>query len=172
MPFGKRVGTSTGSSALSSAIQITESNSAVTAVTGSPTAFVNALVDNLVPVETRYAGDFSQAAPGEAALLYSGTDQDFRFELSGSIISDNPSFLGGYVGVKIVGDLQGEFTGGLKFYPVGVSFGASQSLGFSITVYGRFPENEIVRLQLSADVAGDLQVVDCIYYAQKIIPDA
>ncbi len=153
-----------------SSILVTNGNSEVTTVTNNPGSFVNANVDNLAGVASIYEGNFSQNATGEAALKYSGDEEDYELSISGTVTSINPAFLGTFVIVKLVGDIQGEFTGGRKPYPVGVSLGGSEEVGFGITIYGKFPPNEVIRVQLSSSNAGDLILSDCIYFAQKIRP--
>ncbi len=154
------------------AIHRTQSNALTTTVTGIANFFVNAAVDNLDPVAPPYAGDFEQGVIDEFALSYAGTNQSYKIDISGSIIALSPAFLGTYIGAKVTGDLQGDFTGGVKFYPIGVSFGSSPAIGFQITVYGQFAPNELLRLQLSSSTAGDLRVIDCIFVAEKIQPIA
>ena len=153
-----------------SSILVTNTNPLTTTVTNNPDLFVNASVDNLSGVAPSYEGDFSQNSTGEAAIKYSGLEEDYELSISGTVTTLNPAFLGTFIVVKLVGDIQGEFTGGRKPYPVGVSLGGNAEVGFSITVYGKFPDSEVVRVQLSSSNAGDLILTDCIYFAQKIMP--
>ena len=157
---------------VASSVHRTQANTLTTTVTNDPNVFVQVSVNSLDPVTPEYAGDFEQGGVNEASLVHLGGDHDYMLQVSGSVISLNPDFLGSYIGVKLISDLQGEFTGGVKFYPIGVSFGSSPAMGFQVTVFGRFPENDTVRLQLSSNNAGDLSVVDCIYYAQRIVPES
>jgi len=151
-------------------IHRSKDNSLSTSVSGDAGVFIVASVDNLEPVSADFSGYFEQNAINEFSLKYTGASEPYKIDVSGSIVALSPAFLGTYIGVKVTSDIQGDFTGGVKFYPVGVSFGASPEIGFQITIYGQFPENEVVRLEVSSSTAGQLQVVDCIFVAEKIQP--
>ena len=97
------------------------------------------------------------------------TGEDYRIDFSGTVSSDNPS-LDTYLVLKVDTDLQSEFTGGEKAYPLGLVFGAGSSpaVGFGITVYGKFTQGEKVRLHLASSDAGKLTLSDCIMFAVQI----
>lgn len=154
----------------SAAIFVTNNNEDVTTVTGNTELFVNAKVSNLTPPAPVYSGDFEVSVGGELSILHTGNETDYKIEISGTVTSVNPDFLDTFIVVKVISDLQGEFTGGVKPYPVGVSFSGSAEVGFGLTVYGRFPQNEVIRVQLSSSTAGNLILSDCIFFAEKIQP--
>ena len=153
-----------------SSILVTKARLSTLAVTNNTDSFVTAKVDNLDGVAPIYKGAFDQAVAGEASLKHSGPEQDYKIDISGTIKTLNPAFLGTFIVVKVIGDIQGEFTGGRKPYPVGVSLGGDAEVGFGITVYGKFPVNEVIRFQVSSSNAGNLVLSECIYFAQKIQP--
>lgn len=144
-----------------------------TTVTGDPNAFITAFTNPTFSAPARgYATGFRPTANTLAEVRHAGTSAtDYRIDFSGTVVATDPAFLDTYIGIQVVTDLGQTFTGGVKFYPVGVSFGgASPALGFSITVYGRFEPNEVVELQVSSNTAGDLVVTDVIVFTVGIQP--
>jgi len=152
------------------AIYATTASTAVTTVTPNPATFAQAMVDSIAPIESAYAGPFSALDNGEAAIVHTGDESDYVFRVGGVVVVLDPAFLGTYIGVTVEADIQGAFTGGTKFYPVGVSFGIPRAVGFDVTVYGRFPVDEVVRVKLSSNEAGPIILRDCIYSFERIRP--
>lgn len=154
-------------------ILVSNNDTAATTVTADPNAFVTAAltVDLAAPVPG-YDNDFISGAVGLATVEHNDTvTHDYRMDFSGTIVADDPAFLNTYIGVKIASDSGQEFTGGIKFYPVGVSFGGSSpAIGFSTVVFGAIGPNEKISLQLSSNTAGDLILTDLIMFAVKIAP--
>ncbi|AUR90076.1 hypothetical protein NVP1137O_22 [Vibrio phage 1.137.O._10N.261.46.B5] len=158
-----------------SSILVTNNDLAATAVTSDPDAFVTAaLTADLVAPVTGYDNDFISGATGLATIEHADTTpHDYRIDFSGTIVADDPSFLDTFIGIKIASDSGQEFTGGIKFYPVGVSFGGSSpAIGFSTVVFGNIGAGEKLSLQLSSNTAGDLILTDLIVFAVRITPAA
>lgn len=154
-------------------IMVTNNDTAITTVTSNPDTFVTAaLTTDLAAPVVGYDNDFISGATGLAAVEHNDSvTHDYRMDFSGTIVADDPAFLDTYIGVKISSDSGQEFTGGIKFYPVGVSFGgASPAIGFSTVVFGAIGPNEKISLQVSSNTAGDLILTDLIMFAVKITP--
>jgi len=154
-------------------ILVSNEDTATTTVTSDPDAFVTAaLTTNLAAPVLGYDNDFVSGANGLATIEHSDTTtHDYRLDFSGTIVAGDPAFLGTYIGVKISSDAGQDFTGGIKFYPVGVSFGGSSpAIGFSTVVFGAIGPNEKLSLQLSSNTAGDLTLTDLIIFAVRITP--
>lgn len=145
----------------------------VTTVTSDPDAFVTASIttDLAAPVPG-YDNDFISGAVGFATVEHDDTvTHDYRIDFSGTVVADDPAFLDTYIGVKVASDSGQEFTGGIKFYPVGVSFGGSSpAIGFSTVVFGAIVPGEKISIQLSSNTAGDLILTDLIVFAVRITP--
>lgn len=154
-------------------ILVTNNDLAVTTVTSNPDAYVTAvLTTDLAPPITGYDNDFISGAVGLATIEHADvTPHDYRIDFSGTVVADDPAFLDTFIGIKIASDSGQEFTGGIKFYPVGVSFGGSSpAIGFSTVVFGAISPNEKISLQLSSNTAGDLILTDLIIFAVRITP--
>ena len=149
-------------------------NAGETTVDGNPDNFVSAVATvGLAPPTPGYATNFKPLNVNILNAIHdAATDEDYRVAFSGTITASDPAFLGAYIGVKVDTSLGQEFTGGAKFYPVGVSFGpgGSPAVGFSITVYGKFAPDEIIQLKVSSNTAGTLTLSDVIFSAVKITP--
>lgn len=176
MPFGRKGSSNGGGGAFDGApsnVLVTNGNTLPTIVTTDPLAFVTAVLTNPIAAPVvGYASDFSANVNDAVELICnSATQESYRMDFSGTVLATDPAFLNTYIGVKVTTNLGQVFTGGAKFYPVGVSFaGASPAIGFSITVYGSIAPNEIVRLELSSNTAGGLIAADVIFFAVKIKP--
>lgn len=174
MPFGQKgVGGGGEFTGAPSNILVTNNDTATTTVTSNPDSFVTAsITTDLAPPVAGYDNDFISGAAGLATVEHNDTvAHDYRMDFSGAIVADDPSFLDTYIGVKIASDSGQEFTGGIKFYPVGVSFGGSSpAIGFSTVVFGNIGANEKISLQLSSNTAGDLILTDLIMFAVRITP--
>ena len=154
-------------------ILVTNNDLATTAVTSNPDAFVTAnLTTQLVAPVTGYDADFKSAGANIAEVEHVGTvQQSYRVDFSGTITATDPAFLDTYIGLKVASDSGQEFTGGIKFYPVGVSFGgASPAIGFSTVVFGSIAPGEKLSVQMSSNTAGNLILTDLIMFAVKITP--
>lgn len=154
-------------------ILVTNSNTATTAVTADPDTFATAvLTTGLAAPLAGYDNDFVSGATGFATIEHNDTlTHDYRIDFSGTVVADDPAFLNTYIGVKISSDQGQEFTGGIKFYPVGVSFGGSSpAIGFQTVVFGAIAPNEKLSLQLSSNTAGNLILTDLIMFAVRITP--
>ena len=174
MPFGKPGGIGGGEfTGAPSNILVSNNDTEVTTVTSDPDSFVTAtLTTDLAAPVSGYDNDFTSGATGLATIEHADTvTHDYRIDFSGTIIADDPAFLNTYIGVKISSDQGQEFTGGIKFYPVGVSLGGSSpAIGFQTVVFGAIEANEKLSLQLSSNTAGDLILTDLIVFAVKITP--
>ena len=176
MPFGQKGvggGGSTPFAGAPSNILVTNNDLAVTAVTSDPNAFVTAaLTTDLAAPVAGYDNDFISGVAGLATIEHAdATPHDYRIDFSGTVVADDPAFLDTFIGIKIASDSGQEFTGGIKFYPVGVSFGGSSpAIGFSTVVFGNIGANEKISLQISSNTAGDLILTDLIMFAVKIAP--
>lgn len=154
-------------------ILVTNNDLAVTVVTSNSDSFITAsLTTDLAAPVSGYDSDFISGAAGLATIEHNDTaTHDYRIDFSGTIVAGDPAFLDTYIGVKVASDSGQEFTGGIKFYPVGVSFGGSSpAIGFSTVVYGAIGANEKISLQLSSNTAGNLILTDLIIFAVKIVP--
>jgi hypothetical protein len=166
-------GSSGGFSGAPSNILVTNNDLALTAVTSNPEAYVTAaLTTDLAPPIAGYDNDFISGATGLATIGHAdATPRDYRIDFSGTVVADDPAFLDTFIGIKISSDSGQEFTGGIKFYPVGVSFGGSSpAIGFSTVVFGNIGANENLSLQLSSNTAGNLILTDLIVFAVRITP--
>ncbi|CAH9013563.1 conserved hypothetical protein [Vibrio phage 455E52-1] len=156
-----------------SSILVTNNDLAVTTVTSDPDTYVTAaLTTDLAPPIAGYDSDFISGAVGLATVEHNDTvTHDYRMDFSGTVVADDPAFLDTFIGIKIASDSGQEFTGGIKFYPVGVSFGGSSpAIGFSTVVFGAIGPNEKISLQVSSNTAGNLILTDLIMFAVKITP--
>lgn len=154
-------------------ILVTNNDLAVTTVTADPDTYVTAnITTDLAAPVAGYDNDFVSGAVGMATVEHADSvAHDYRIDFSGTVVADDPAFLNTYIGIKIASDLGQEFTGGIKFYPVGVSFGGSSpAIGFSTVVFGNIAANEKISVQLSSNTAGDLILTDLIMFAVKITP--
>ena len=151
-------------------------NTGETTVDGNPGNFVPAAATaGLAPPVPGYAVNFKPLNVNILDAIHDSTvDEDYRVDFSGTITANDPAFLGTYIGIMVDTSLGQTFTGGTKFYPVGVSFGAgaSPAIGFSITVYGKFAPDEIIQLKVSSNTSGTLTLSDVIFFAVKITPAA
>ena len=156
-------------------ILVTNNNNAVTTVTANPGAFVTSnLTNNLSTPVAGYDSDFISGATGQGVIEHDDTvTNDYKIEFSGTIISDSAGFFGSYIGVRVSSSLGQVFTGGVKFYPTGTSFGGgTPRLGFSVTIFGAIAQSENLSLELSSTTAGDLTVTDLIVFAVRIKPSS
>ena len=154
-------------------ILVSNNDTAATAVTSNPESFVTAaLTTDLAAPVAGYDNNFISGATGFATVEHNDTvTRDYRLDFNGTIVADDPGFLDTYIGIKISSDSGQEFTGGIKFYPVGVSFGGSSpAIGFSTVVFGAIGPNEKLSLQVSSNTAGDLILTDLIMFAVRITP--
>lgn len=154
-------------------ILVSNDDTATTTVTGDPFAFVTAsLTTPLLSPKGGYDDDFVSGNPTQAVIEHTNNSaSDYRIDFSGTIISDDPAFLGTYIGIRVISDSGQEFTGAVRFYPVGVTFaGSSPAIGFSALVFGNIGPGEQVSLQLSSNTAGDLLLTDVIMFAVRISP--
>ena len=151
-------------------IFVSNNNEDVTSVTGDPSLFVIAKVSNLSIPDGGYDGGFDASSSGDFSVNHTDDESDYKMEISGTVTSLNPDFLNTFIVIKVDSDLQGEFTGGVKAYPVGVTFGVSAEIGFGIKVYGKLQKNESINLSLSSSAESDLILNDCIFFAEKIQP--
>lgn len=164
---------SSGFSGAPSNILVSNNDTEVTTVTADPESFVTAaLTTDLSAPVVGYDNDFISGASGLATIEHNDTEtRDYRIDFSGTVIANDPAFLNTYIGIKISSDSGQEFTGGVKFYPVGVSFGGSSpAIGFSTVVFGAIAAGEKLSLQLSSNTAGDLVLTDLIVFAVRITP--
>ena len=99
--------------------------------------------------------------------------RDYSVSMSGKITSDSTSN-SDHIEVKVVQGQSGvfqDFTGGDKKYAAGRSGGQITSdVGFTLTVFGRFPPGEEIKLQVSKDFVGQLVVEDLIITLSPITP--
>lgn len=154
-------------------VLVSNSNLLPTTVIADPLDFVAANLTNpIVAPVAGYDADFEASTSSTVELSCKGSvDEDYRIDFSGTVLATDPAFLNTYIGVRVTTNLGQTFTGGAKFYPVGVSFeGSSPAIGFSITVYGKIAPGEIVKLELSSNTAGGLIAADVIFFAVKIRP--
>lgn len=154
-------------------ILVSNDDTAVTIVTSDPDSFVTAsLTTPLMPPVVGYDSDFVSGSVDSVVITHNDTEaHDYRIDFSGTIIAGDPAFLNTYIGIKIASDSGQDFTGGIKFYPVGVSFGgASPAIGFSTVVFGNIGAGEKLSLQLSSNTAGNLTLTDLIMFAVRITP--
>lgn len=156
-------------------VLVSNGNTLPTVVTGDPLSFVTAsLTNSLTEPTTGYASDFDASVSDAVELICNNSElASYRMDFGGTVLATDPSFLGTYIGVNVTTNLGQVFTGGAKFYPVGVSFGGtSPAIGFSVTVYGSIAPNEIVSLELSSNTAGGIIAADVIFFAVKIKPSS
>lgn len=154
-------------------ILVTNNNTVTTTVTVDPDVFTTAAITpSLTAPVSGYDADFIAGSSTLAEIQHTGSaDYDYRIDFSGTVIADNPAFLNTYIGIKIASSEGQDFTGGIKFYPVGVSFGGSSpAIGFSTVVYGKIAPSEKLIVQLSSNTAGDLTLTDLIVFAVRITP--
>ena len=154
-------------------ILVTNNDVAVTSVSSDPEVFVTAeLTTALAAPVSGYDNGFISGSPNLAEVIHNDSiAHDYRMDFSGTIVADDPAFLDTYIGIKIASSSGQEFTGGIKFYPVGVSFGGSSpAIGFSTVVFGNIGANEKIILQLSSNTAGNLILTDMIMFAVRITP--
>lgn len=154
-------------------ILVSNNDLAATTVTADPDSFVTALLTTPAsPPVAGYDNDFISASANSAIVEHNDTEtHDYRMDFSGTVVAGDPAFLDTYIGVKVASDSGQEFTGGIKFYPVGVSFGGSSpAIGFSTVVFGKIEAGEKISLQLSSNTAGDLTLTDLIMFAVRITP--
>lgn len=179
MPLTKSVGPGAGNggggefTGAPSNILVTNNDTATTTVTADPDAFVTAaLTTPLAAPVPGYDSDYISGSLNSAVIEHNDAEaHDYRIDFSGTVVADDPAFLNTYIGVKVASDSGQEFTGGIKFYPVGVSFGGSSpAIGFSTVVFGNIGAGEQLSLQLSSNTAGDLVLTDLIMFAVRITP--
>lgn len=154
-------------------ILVTNNDTATTTVTDDPDNFLTAnLTSQMAAPAPGYDADFASAGTNTAEVEHVGvSQQSYRVDFSGTITATNPAFLDTYIGLKVASDSGQEFTGGIKFYPVGVSFGGvSPAIGFSTVVFGSIAPGEKLSVQISSNTAGDLILTDLIMFAVKITP--
>lgn len=154
-------------------ILVSNNDLAPTAVTSDPDAFVTAaLTTPVMPPIAGYDNDFNSDGTNTATIKHDlGDEHDYRIDFNGTVVAGDPAFLDTYIGIKIASDSGQEFTGGIKFYPVGVSFGGvSPAIGFSIVVFGAIGPGEKVSVQLSSNTAGNLTLTELIVFAVRITP--
>lgn len=154
-------------------ILVTNNDLTPTTVTANPDSYVTAaLTTPLAEPVAGYAENFVSGSVDSAVVEHTGASaEDYRIDFSGTIVANDPAFLDTFIGVKVTSDAGQEFTGGIKFYPVGVSFGGSSpAIGFSTVVYGKIAAGEKLSVQLSSNTAGDLTLTDLIMFAVKIAP--
>ena len=154
-------------------ILVSNNDTAVTAVTSNPELFVTAeLTTPVMPPVAGYDSDFKSGGTSTATIEH-GMDggHDYRIDFSGTVVAGDPAFLDTYIGIKIASDSGQEFTGGVKFYPVGVPLGgASPAIGFSTVVFGAIGSGEKLSVQLSSNTAGNLTLTDLRVFAVRITP--
>lgn len=154
-------------------ILVSNNDTSPTIVTSNPDAFVTAVLTTPVAAPVAgYDNDFKSDGTSTAAIEHDlGDTHDYRIDFSGAVVAGDPAFLGTYIGIKIASDSGQEFTGGIKFYPVGVSFGGvSPAIGFSTVVFGAIGPGEKISVQLSSNTAGNLTLTDLIVFAVRIKP--
>lgn len=154
-------------------ILVTNNDTTVTAVTADPNLFETAEITT--PLATPVAGydaDFISGSNQFAVIKHNSIEtQSYRIDFSGTIIADNPSLLDTYIGIKVASSLGQEFTGGIKFYPVGVSLGGSSPvIEFSTVVFGSIAPGEELAVELSSNTAGNFILTDLIMFAVRITP--
>ena len=177
MPFGKKDGSGGGGGdgfdGAPSNVLVTNDNLVPTTVIADPLSFIVANLTNAITAPVSgYASDFEASTANTVELVCKGAAlQDYRIDFSGTVLATDPAFLNTYIGVRVTTNLGQVFTGGAKFYPVGVAFGGvSPAIGFGLTVYGKIAPNEVVKLELSSNTAGGLIAADVIFFAVKIKP--
>ena len=156
-----------------STILVTNNGTTATPVTSDPNQFEAAEITSpLTAPVTGYDADFISGSNQFAVAKHNSTEtRSYRVDFSGTIIANDPSFLDTYIGIKVASSLGQEFTGGIKFYPVGVSFGGSSpAIGFSTVVFGSIAPGEELGIELSSNTAGDLILTDLIMFAVRISP--
>lgn len=154
-------------------ILVTNNDTAPTTVTSDPDLFETALISTpLTAPAPGYDSDFISGSNSFAVVKHNSAEtQSYRIDFSGTITANDPAFLDTYIGIKVASDSGQEFTGGIKFYPVGVSFGGSSpAIGFSTVVFGSIAPNEEIGIELSSNTAGDLILTDLIMFAVRITP--
>lgn len=156
-----------------STILVTNNDATVTPVTADPNQFETAEITTpLAAPVTGYDTDFISGSNQFAVAKHNSTEtRSYRVDFSGTIVADDPAFLDTYIGIKVASSLGQEFTGGIKFYPVGVSFGGSSpAIGFSTVVFGSIAPGEDLGIELSSNTAGNLTLTDLIMFAVRISP--
>lgn len=156
-----------------STILVTNNNATATPVTADPNLFETAeIASPLAAPVAGYDADFTSGSNRFAVAKHSSAEtRSYRVDFSGTIIADDPAFLDTYIGIKVASSLGQEFTGGIKFYPVGVSFGGSSpAIGFSAVVFGSIAPGEDLGIELSSNTAGNLILTDLIMFAVRISP--
>jgi hypothetical protein len=154
-------------------ILVTNNDNAATPVTADPNQFETAEITTpLAAPVAGYDADFISGSNQFAVAKHNSTEtRSYRVDFSGTIIADDPAFLDTYIGVKVASSLGQEFTGGIKFYPVGVSFGGSSpAIGFSTVVFGSIAPGEDLGIEVSSNTAGNLTLTDLIMFAVRITP--
>lgn len=169
MPYGGSTPAFTGAP---STVLTLNNNALPTPVVGTATTFVVAVAGELTPPVAGYAAAFQGRNEGALTVEFTAdTGEDFRVDVSGQLTHDNPG-LDSFVVCRVTTDLQQEFTGGTKAYPLGITWGAGSSpqVGFEVVVYGKFTKGERLSLELSANAAGNVTVTDCLLFAVRIQP--
>lgn len=151
------------------AVYLTNDNLLSVPVIADIETFVDVPMDNIGEPETGYGNGWEVIPGGTINLKHINEQCDYKISISGTFISLDPGFLGTNVGIKALGP-RGDYTGGTKFYPVGVSFGATPQIGFNLTIYGRFFKDESFKLQVSSTDATNLILTDCIIFLEPIKP--
>ena len=154
-------------------VLVTNNGNTATPVTGVPNQFERAKITTpLAAPVAGYDADFISGSNRFAVAKHNSTEtRSYRVDFSGTITATDPAFLDTYIGLKIASDSGQEFTGGIKFYPVGVSFGgASPAIGFSTVVFGSIAPGEKLSVQISSNTTGDLILTDLIMFAVRITP--
>lgn len=106
-----------------------------------------------------------------ASVTYNLPTRDYSLSVSGKVTSDSITDTDKFFlrlvqgqGVTFVG-----FTGGEKRYPAGRATGqVTSEVGFTFEVFGRFPQNEEIKLQIAKDFAGNITVEDVIFTFRPI----
>lgn len=158
-----------------SAVTVLSSNANTTtnAVVADIDAFGAPTIDSeLQAPETEYAnGDFLSNSINTPSIIHdSGQARDYKIEFSGTIIASGLGLIGSFVGVRVVSNLGQTFTGGTRFFELGVSGGESALCGFYFPIYGRIADGEVLNFELSSNSAGDLILSDIIIFSQRIRP--
>jgi hypothetical protein len=147
-------------------------NTTVTPTDDNPSNYVDVLLSAapLTPPFPEYGDAFS---PDQNSAMLTNTDgtKDYSVSISGKVVSDSTANSDKFF-LRI---LQGQggsfvgFTGGEKRYPAGIAQGqVTSQIGFTFEVFGRFPPNEQIKLQIAKDFAGSITVEDVIFTFRPI----
>lgn len=157
-----------------STVLTTNDNTTLNSVIADPDSFITPTIDNeLSAPEIDYSGgDFISNSANQPSIIHnSGVVIDYKIEFSGTIVAGGIGLIGSFVGLKVLSSSGQVFTGGLRFFELGVSpSGVSARVGFYLPIYGRIAANESLTLQLSSNSSGDLTLSDLLVFSTRLRP--